>query len=75
MEFYYNIPKDNSHISNLAFIRALFIRDTIEKFNISFEEKNELKEQILEYLKKGWNSAFTELKSHKKRRICIWKRK
>lgn len=53
MEFYYNIPKDNSHISNLAFIRALFIRDTIEKLNISLEEKKILKEEILEYLKKG----------------------
>lgn len=52
MKIKYNIPKDNSHISNLAFIRALFIRDTIEKLNISFEEKEELKEEILEYLKK-----------------------
>lgn len=52
MEIKFNIPKDNSHISNLAFIRALLIRDTIEKLNITIEEKEELKEEILEYLKK-----------------------
>lgn len=52
MEIKFNIPEDNSHISNLAFIRALLIRDTIEKLNITIEEKEELKEEILEYLKK-----------------------
>jgi len=51
MEINYNFPKDNCHINNLAFIRALFIRDTIEKLDISFSEKEELKKQILEYLK------------------------
>lgn len=52
MEINYNFPKDNSHISNLAFVRALFIRDTIELLDVSFEEKQMIKEEILEYLKK-----------------------
>ena len=47
MEIKYNIPKDNGHINNLAFIKALFIRDTIDKLNISFEEKENLKNEIL----------------------------
>ena len=66
MEIYYNIPKDNSHIKNLAFIKAIFIRDTIEKLNITFEEKEELKNEILEYLKKTWKQRIAELESHKK---------
>lgn len=52
MEINYNFPKDNSHVNNLAFVRALFIRDTIEQLNISFEEKQMLKNEILEYLQK-----------------------
>ena len=52
MEIDYNFPKDNCHINNLAFIRALFIRDTIENLNVSVEEKNAIKKDILEYLKK-----------------------
>lgn len=52
MEIYYNIPKDNSHINNLAFIKALFIRDTIEKLDLDINEKENLKKEILEYLKK-----------------------
>lgn len=52
MEIKYNFPKDNSHINNLAFIRALFIRDTIESLDVSIEEKNAIRKDILEYLKK-----------------------
>ena len=40
MEIKYNFSKDNSHINNLAFIRALFIRDTIESLDVSIEENN-----------------------------------
>ncbi len=61
MEINYNIPEDKSHISNLAFIRALFIRDTIEKLNISFEAKEKIKDEILEYLKETWKLIFVEL--------------
>ena len=74
MEIYYNIPKDNSHINNLAFIKALFIRDTIEKLDLDINEKENLKKEILEYLKKTWNWIFTELESHKKREELVYEK-
>lgn len=52
MEINYNIPKDNSHLYNLAFIKAVFIRDTIDKLNIGINEKENLKKEILEHLKR-----------------------
>lgn len=54
MEIKINLPKDNIHIKNLAFVRALLIRDTIENLNVSYQEKEKLKNEILEYLKKTW---------------------
>ena len=51
MNVYYNFPSNNNHINNLAFIRAILIRDTINKLDISSYEKKELKTKILEYLK------------------------
>ncbi len=52
MDIKINIPKDNnSYISNLAFVRALLINSTIEKLDITYSEKEELKNKILEYLK------------------------
>ena len=52
MDIQLNFPNNNNnHISNLAFIRALLIKCTIEKLNISYLEKEELKRKILEYLK------------------------
>ena len=61
MEIKYNFSKDNSHINNLAFIRALFIRDTIERLDVSIEEKNAIRKDVLEYLKKTWNNLYAEL--------------
>lgn len=52
MEIKINLPKDNIHIKNLAFVRALLIRDTIESLNVSYQEKEKLKNEILEYLRK-----------------------
>lgn len=52
MEIKLNFPKDNSHIYNLAFVRALLIRDTIESLSITYQEKENLRKDILEYLKK-----------------------
>lgn len=52
MEIKLNFSKDDSHISNLAYIKALLIKCTIEQLNISFEEKEKLRQEILEYLKK-----------------------
>lgn len=54
MEIKINFPKDNSHISNLAYIKALLIKSTIENLNISYEGKVQLKNEVLEYLKNTW---------------------
>lgn len=53
MKIKLNFPKDNSHINNLAFIRAILIRDTIENLDITYQEKENLRKEILEYLKKN----------------------
>lgn len=53
MKIKMNFPKDNSHISNLAFARALLIRDTIQNLNVSYEEKETLRKEVLEYLKRS----------------------
>lgn len=50
MEIKIKLPEDNSHISNLAYIKALLIKSTIENLNISYEEKIKFKNEILEYL-------------------------
>lgn len=46
-----NYPEHNEHIKNLAFIKALLIKCGIESLDMSTEEKEDLKEKILEYLK------------------------
>ena len=51
MEIKLNLPEDNSHISNIAFVKALLIKSTIENLTISYEEKIQLKNQVLNYLK------------------------
>ena len=51
MEIQYHFTKDNSHVKNLAFIRALLIKCTIEQLDISYEKKVELKRKVLAYLK------------------------
>lgn len=69
MEIKINLPKDNIHIKNLAFVRALLIRDAIEGLNVSYQEKEKLKNEILEYLRKTWKILYTELKSHTKKGV------
>ena len=55
MRIQFNFPENNNYISNLAFIRALMIKKSIEDLNISYKEKEQLKNEILETLKKTWN--------------------
>ena len=54
MKIQFNFPESNDYISNLAFIRALMIKKSIEDLNISYKEKEPLKNEILEILKKTW---------------------
>ena len=52
MQIKIKIKYNKNYIHNLAFIKALLINDTIENLNISYEEKVEIKNEILEYLKR-----------------------
>lgn len=52
MQIQFNFPESNNYISNLAFIKALMIKKSIEDLDISYEEKEQIKKEILETLKK-----------------------
>lgn len=52
MEIKINFPENNNHISNLAFIKALMIKKSIEDLDIGSEEKEELRKEVLEHIKK-----------------------
>lgn len=52
MKIKINFPKDNVHIDNMAFIKALMIKMSIENLDMNYEEKERLRESILETLKK-----------------------
>ena len=52
MEIKLNFPDNDNYISNLAFVRALMIKKSIENLDISYEEKEQLRRDILEILKK-----------------------
>lgn len=52
MQIQFNFPESNNYISNLAFIKALMIKKSIEDLDISYEEKEQIKKEILENLKK-----------------------
>jgi len=52
MQIQFNFPENNNYISNLAFIKALMIKKSIEDLDISYEEKEKIKKEILETLKK-----------------------
>lgn len=69
MEIKINFPENNNHISNLAFIKALMIKKSIEDLDIGSEEKEELRKEVLEHIKKPWNKREEELESHKNRRF------
>ena len=66
MEVKINFSENNNHINNLAYIKALMIKKTIEDLNISSEEKEKLRKEVLEHLRKTWNKRKEELESHKK---------
>lgn len=51
MQIKINTKNNENYIHNLAFIKALLIKDAIEGLNISYEEKVQIKNEILEYLK------------------------
>lgn len=52
MQIKFNFPESNDYINNLAFIKALMIKRMIENLDISYKEKEQLKNEILETLKK-----------------------
>lgn len=53
MQIKINFPKDDVHINNLAFVKALMIKNIIENLNLTYDEKEKLRKEILEYLKKS----------------------
>lgn len=52
MQIQLNFPESDNYISNLAFIKALMIKKSIEDLDISYKEKELFKKEILETLKK-----------------------
>lgn len=67
MEIKLNLPKNDDYISNLAFIKALLIKNTIEQLNISYEEKVSIKKEVLKNLNKTWTTVSQELQSPQKK--------
>lgn len=54
MKIILKLPEDNkNYINNLAFIKALMIKHTIETMNISYEKKIEIKEKVQKHLENG----------------------
>ena len=51
MSYIINIPKNNAHVYNIAYIRALMIRNTIEKLDVGIKEKGEILKEVLKHLK------------------------
>lgn len=52
MDININISYGEDSIHNLAFIKALLIKFNIEKLNISYTQKEELRKQILKELER-----------------------
>ncbi len=50
MQIKINTENNNEYIHNLAFIKALLIKESIEKLDISYEEKIQVKDEILRFL-------------------------
>lgn len=55
MNFLFNFSESDAYIDNIAYIKALFIKDTIECLNIPLIEKERLKKEVLDYLKSSKN--------------------
>lgn len=52
MDIKLNILIGEGSIQNIAFIKALLIKHRIEKLNISYSQKEELRKQILKELER-----------------------
>ena len=52
MDININLSYGEESIHNLAFIRALFIKFSIERLDISYKQKEKLKKQILKELER-----------------------
>lgn len=50
MQININTGNSKNYMYNLAFVKALLIKEGIEKLHISYEEKVQIKNEILEYL-------------------------
>lgn len=50
MQIKINVENNKEYIHNLAFVKALLIKEGIEKLDISYEEKVQIKKEVLEYL-------------------------
>lgn len=50
MQIKINIENNKEYIHNLAFVKALLIKESIENLDVSYEEKVQIKNEILEYL-------------------------
>ena len=50
MQIKINMENNKEYIHNLAFVKALLIKESIENLGISHEEKVKIKNEILEYL-------------------------
>lgn len=53
MNLIYNYQNSDAYIYNIAFIRALLIKQSINNLQITIEEKEKILASILEYLKKN----------------------
>ena len=52
MKIEMKFPENREYISNLAFIRALMIKNSIESLNFNYEEKEVVKKEVLNTLKR-----------------------
>ncbi len=53
MDIKVNYPENDNYINNLAYIKAFFIKIEIESLPISFEEKKDIYNKVLDYLKEN----------------------
>ncbi len=51
MQIKINTENNKEYIHNLAFVKALLIKESIEDLDVSYEEKVQIKNEILEYLR------------------------
>ena len=54
MEIIINSSTNEKSTKNIAFIRALLIKYSIENLGISYAQKEQLRKKILEYLRSSW---------------------